>query len=67
MVEGATDCSGHGGSCKEQLNSMFALLAEMWDVKIETIEMPYYQAEKASKAIRQTLYEHHRKMEASTN
>lgn len=62
MVEGATDCSGHGGSCKEHLDAMFALLADMWDVKIETVEIPYHQAEMANNKIKLALWNHHKLM-----
>jgi hypothetical protein len=52
MVEGATDCSGHGGTCKEHLDAMFSFLSYAFDVKIEIVEIPYLCAERMEQKIR---------------
>lgn len=60
MCGGCTDYSGAGKSGKEEMDRFFALLADIYDVQIEKVTIPYIKALPAIRAIEDEISEYHR-------
>jgi hypothetical protein len=51
VISGSTDFSGHGRQCKEHMDCLFAFLAARFNLQIEEVTIPYYQAESIKKLV----------------
>ncbi len=60
MCGGCTDFSGTGGNGRRKLESVFRLLALVYGVEIERVEIPYHQGKGVAQQIDRLVYEYNK-------